>query len=89
MDAGYVGKDDVVVAAGYAPHIRGRGEEIGEADRNPDYKPRRWVVELSHSWFNRFRKLVPRYEKTERSYLGLVMLAAAMIVFNKVACIYG
>ena len=50
---------------------------------------RRWIVELSHSWFNRFRKLSPRYEKTIRSYMGLVMLAATMIVLNKVMIIYG
>lgn len=89
LDAAYTGKGEIARAAGYEPHIRGRGEEIEQADRNPDYKPRRWVVELTHSWFNRFRKLAPRYEKTARSYLGLVMLAAAMIVFNKVRSIYG
>jgi transposase len=44
---------------------------------------------LGHSWFNRFRKLSPRYEKTARAYLGLVMLAAAMIALNKVIAIYG
>jgi putative transposase len=89
LDAGYVGKQDTVVAAGYVPHIRPRGEEIEEAQRNPEYKPRRWVVELCHSWFNRFRKLAPRYGKTERSHLGLVMLAAAMIVLDKAMTIYG
>jgi transposase len=89
LDAGYVGKGADAAAAGYVAHIRPRGEEVAEADRNPAFKPRRWVVELCHSWFNRFRKLAPRYEKTAEAYQGLVMLAAAMIVFNKIASIYG
>jgi hypothetical protein len=39
---------------------------------------------VSHSWFNRFRKLLVRYEKLDRSYIALVMLAAAIIVFRMV-----
>lgn len=52
-------------------------------ERDPGFKPRRWVVECSHSWFNRFRKLLPRYEKTDLSYEALTMLAAAIIVLGK------
>ncbi|MFN9728664.1 transposase, partial [Acidovorax sp.] len=37
-----------------------------------------------HSWFNRFRKLLVRYEKLERSFLALNHLAAAIIAFRKV-----
>lgn len=89
LDAAYVGKEAVATQAGYTPHIRPRGEEKLEIERNPEFKPRRWVVELTHSWFNRFRKLCPRYEKTDLSFLGLTMLAAAMITLNKVITIYG
>jgi hypothetical protein len=44
----------------------------------------RWVVEAAHGWFNRFRKLLVRFEKLERSYLALCHLAAAIIVFRKI-----
>jgi putative transposase len=88
-DKGYVGSGKVMEEHGYTPHIRPRGEEADKVKRDPTYKPRRWVVELSHSWMNRFRKLSPRYEKTLVSCLGLVELAAAMIVLNKVVLIYG
>jgi transposase len=47
-------------------------------------KARRWVVEVCHSWFNRFRKLLVRYEKLERSFMALNHLAAAIIAFRKV-----
>ena len=48
---------------GYTPHIRPRGEEKKELERNPDFRARRWVVEVTHSFFNRFRKLLVRDEK--------------------------
>jgi len=70
LDAGYVGET--------------AKREIEEKDKNPDFKARRWVVEVCHSWFNRFRKLLVRYEKMDRSYLGLLMLAASIIVFRKI-----
>jgi hypothetical protein len=60
---------------GYTPHVRSRGEEREEKRSRPGYSPRRWVVEACHSWFNRFRKILVRFEKTERSYLALVQLA--------------
>lgn len=52
--------------------------------RNPTGKARRWVVEVSHSWFNRFSKLLVRYEKLERSFVALNHWAAAIIAFRKV-----
>jgi len=88
LDAAYVGKEEVVKANGFIPHIRPRGEEKKIIERDPTFKARRWVVELAHSWFNRFRKLVPRYEKTDLSYNALSALAAAMIVLNKIMVIY-
>jgi hypothetical protein len=35
LDAGYVGKAQEVFARGSIPHIRPRGEEISESERNP------------------------------------------------------
>lgn len=88
LDAAYVGKEDTVLSNGFIPHIRPRGEEKKLIEKDPSFKARRWVVELAHSWFNRFRKLIPRYEKTDLSYIALNTLAAAMIVLNKVIAIY-
>jgi len=86
LDAGYVGEAAKceIEERGYIPHVRPGGEEIEEKDKNPDFKARRWVVEVCHSWFNRFRKLLVRYEKMDRSYLGLLMLAASVIVLRKI-----
>ncbi len=83
-DAGYVGEParEIIVGHGYVPHVRPRGEERLEMERNPHFKPRRWIVEVSHSWFNRFRKLLVRYEKTRASFLALHHLAAAIIALR-------
>ena len=89
LDAGYVGKEVVAQEHGFIPHIRPRGEEKKRLERDPSFRARRWIVELAHSWFNRFRKLIPRYEKSDLSYNALCALAAAMIVLNKVMVIYG
>ena len=85
LDKGYAGEPalEVVVLRGFIPHIRGRGEEKNEKIRHPEQKARRWVVEVSHSWMNRFRKLLVRYEKLTVSYLGLLMLACAFSAFRK------
>lgn len=89
-DAGYTGEkaNKIMTGKGYIPHVRPRGEEISEKERNPDYKPRRWVVEASHSWFTRFRKLYIRYEKKNCTYLALHHLAAAIISLRKINIIY-
>lgn len=89
LDAAYVGKEPVAKKYNFIPHIRPRGEEKKLIERNPDFKARRWVVEAAHSWFNRFRKLIPRYEKTDLSYLNLTRLAATLIILNKIMLIYG
>lgn len=69
----------------YIPHVQGRGQEARELRRKPHKRARRWVVEVAHSWFNRFRKLLVRYEKRADSFLALNYLAAAIIAFRKVS----
>lgn len=90
-DAGYAGDapKQVMIEAGYEPHVRPRGEERKEKISNPLFQARRWVVEACHSWFNRFRKLVIRYEKLDETHLALHHLAAAIITLRKIGIIYG
>ena len=85
-DAGYRSADNLrtIESHGYIPHVVNRRKEAELKRRNPTKKARRWVVEVCHSWFNRFRKLLVRYEKLERSFVALNHLAAAIIAFRKV-----
>jgi putative transposase len=66
----------------YITHIRHRGVEkelikIG-------YATKRWVVERTNSWHNRFRKLLVRYEKKSENYLALVCLACCVIIYRRI-----
>jgi len=85
-DAGYRSAENlgIIERHGYIGHVVDRRQERDARRRNPKHKARRWVVEVCHSWFNRFRKLLVRYEKLERSFLALNHLAAAIIAFRKV-----
>lgn len=83
LDAGYTGSTQAVESRGYTAHIRPRGEEKKEKESNPDFKARRWVVEVTHSFFNRFRKLLVRFEKKADNYLALIHFACAVIVWRK------
>lgn len=94
LDAGYTGAEHKksVESYGYIPHIRPRGEEISEKEKNPDFIPRRWIVEVAHSWFNRFRKILVKFEKKADNYLALLQFAASIICFRKIGnglIIYG
>ena len=53
----------LVAAWGYTGHIKSRGEERAEKRSIPGYRARRWIVERTHSWLNRFRRLLIRWEK--------------------------
>ncbi len=83
LDAGCTGSKEKVQQRGYTPHIRPRGEEKKELERNPDFHAHRWVVEVTHSFFNRFRKLLVRFEKKAANYLALIHFTCAVIVWRK------
>lgn len=89
-DKGYAGEpaQQVIKDRHYVPHVKQRGEEIKGKKSNPDFRARRWVVEVTHSWFNRFRKLLVRYEKLTERYEALLHMAAAIITFRKIGVIY-
>jgi transposase len=67
---------------GYREHIKSRWQEESERQVIPGYLTRRWVVERTHSWLNRFRRLLIQWEKKATHYLGLLHFACALIVFR-------
>jgi transposase len=75
LDKAYHSKEgeQEIINRGYISHIRHRREEGKIFHRK--HPARRWVVERTNSWHNRFRKLFTRYEKKDENYLGLVQLA--------------
>ena len=84
LDKGYDYDEvrELAAAFGYTAHIRARGEETQAIKREAGYKARRWVVERAHSWMNRFRAILIRWEKKPANYLGLLHLACALITYH-------
>ena len=68
---------------GFTPHIRSRGEEIAKRARTPGWRPRRWVVEATHSWLNRNRAILIRWSKKDENHLALLQLGCGLIAFKK------
>lgn len=66
---------------GVVPHIRRRGEPpmLGCVRG----VPRRWVVERTNSWHNRFRALLVRWERKAANYHALVLLACCLIAIQQ------
>lgn len=82
LDKGYAFRDceAAVRARRIVPHIRQRGEPplVGRVHG----RPRRWVVERTGSWHNRFRTLLVRWGRKATNYLALVQLACALIALR-------
>lgn len=73
---------ETVAAYGYTAHIRTRGEETTAKREIPGYRARRWRVERTHSWMNRFRRLLIRWDKRVENYLAFLHFACAWIAFR-------
>ena len=87
LDAGYDYDEvrQIAVEFGYTTHIRSRGQE--KQAKEAGKEARRWVVERTHSWLNRFRRLLVRWEKKAFHYLALLHFACALITWNR--CLFG
>lgn len=83
MDAGYDYDEvrQIVTEFGYTAHIRSRGEE--NKAKVAGKRARRWVVERTHSWLNRYRRLLIRWEKKPHNYLALLHFACAILTWNQ------
>ena len=96
LDKAYnsISEEQELIKRGYILHIppkRKRDEKeeqeakvIVQNDSRKKYSAKRWVIERTNSWHNRFRKLFTRYEKKSENYLGLVQLSYCMIIYRKI-----
>jgi putative transposase len=67
----------------FTAHLRARGEAAHALKHAAGDKARRWVVERTHSWMNRFRRLLIRWDKNVRNYLAFLHLACASITYRQ------
>ncbi len=83
LDKGYA--FDVVRQLVFLMHFVGHIRPIGEepsAAKNPRDPPRRWKVERTGSWFNRFRGLLIRWSKKPENHDALLEWASGWIALR-------
>jgi putative transposase len=86
LDKGYDFADVIagVLARDYILHLKRRGQDDKPMAGAKKYPARRWVVERTHSWMNRFRRLLIRWEKKLEHYEAMLHLACTMILHRLV-----
>lgn len=96
LDKGYNSEhqEQELIKRGYVLHIPSKKKKKGSNNGKDvtqrailnvkKYSPKRWVVERTNSWHNRFRKLFTRYEKKSENYLGLVQFSCCIIIYRKI-----
>jgi putative transposase len=74
--------DALVEEFRFTGHIARRGQEPRTIQRSARKKARRWVVERTHSWMNRFRRILIRWEKRADTYVAMLHLSFALITWR-------
>ena len=84
LDKGYDYDEvrEIVQTFGFTAHIHSRGEEAKAIKNEAGFKARRWVVERTHSWMNRFRRILVRWEKLPETYIAMLHFACAIITWR-------
>jgi transposase len=72
----------LAAAFGFTLHAPRRGEEAKVIKKKAGYRARRWVVERSHSWMNRIRRILVRWEKREETFFAMLHLACGIITWR-------
>lgn len=84
LDRGYDNAEieALMKAFGFTAHIARRGKPTQKVKKTARKKARRWVVERAHSWINRFRAILIRWNKKPENYIALLHFALAVIAYR-------
>lgn len=87
LDKGYDYEDVIegVLGREYILHGKKRGEADKPIDKKKRHPARRWVVERTHAWTNKFRRLLVRWERKTENYEAMIHLAFVLILYRLVA----
>jgi putative transposase len=95
LDKGY-GYDfvrEILTRLEFVGHVRPITQESSAVRCDPGKPPRRWKVERTLSWYNRFRGLLIRWSKKPANHLALLHLASAAITlqlgYASADCLFG
>lgn len=84
LDKGYAYDEVREIAEEFAftAHIPAKGQEAQQVMRKARAKARRYVVERTHSWMNRFRGILIRWCKKPENYIAMLHFAFAIITYR-------
>src|SRR5262245_32127253 len=84
LDKGYDSQEvrDILEEFWFTAHSPSRGEEAQGLKAHAHQKARRWIIERTHSWMNRFRRILVRWDKKPEHYPALLHFACALITFR-------
>jgi transposase len=74
---------ELLAEFGFTAQIRARGEEAKALKQEAGFRARRWVVERTHSWMNRFRRVLIRWDKNVHNDLAFLHMACAYITYRQ------
>lgn len=84
LDKGY-DYDDTIAdmhARDYIVHRKRRGQPARPRPAQKKYPARRWVVERTQAWQNKFRRLLVRWERKQTHFEAMLHLASVLILFR-------
>jgi putative transposase len=81
LDKGYAYAEvrELAEEFSFTAHIPAKGQEAQQVKRQARHKARRWVVERTHSWMNRYRGILIRWSKKAENYIAMLHFALALI----------
>lgn len=84
LDKGYDYQEvrDILEAFGFTAHIRSRGQKAQELKQKAGKKARRWVVEWTYSWLNRFRRILICWDKKSENYIAFLHFACTLVALR-------
>ena len=66
----------------YHLHLAKSQADTASIPAQKKHPARRWVVERTHAWHNRFRRLLVRWEKKSTHYEAFIQGASVLIIFQ-------
>jgi len=86
LDSAYDSKRTRVILFNYyyVPKIS-KNKRNSKSITSVKTEKKRWIVESAHSWMNRFRRLLTRFEKLASNHFALMQFSLSIIIFNKLA----
>lgn len=84
LDKGYACDEVRQLAEEFAftAHIPPKGKAAQSVKRKARQKARRYVVERTHSWMNRFRGILIRWNKKPENYIAMLHFTLAIITYR-------